>query len=166
MHQQGQRAQTGPQTRNTAKGQSLWAGMMEEGVRNKLGGTRLLPRVRPKFTDLWVHVWGTQTRCVNFVHHPCGILLQPWPPRELPPPLCPGLFAMWLCCFLYNKVESISPPLESMSTWWPALTDRMWRKWCSGGSEAGLLLSFFWKVSALWRSLGAPIVAQGGKETD
>ena len=50
--------------------QILGAGLAEKGVKSKLGGSRLLPRVRPKFEDLWVHVWGVLTQCVNFAHHP------------------------------------------------------------------------------------------------
>ena len=64
-HKQGPKPETQPIFR-----QIFWAGLAEKGVRSKLGGSRLLPRMRPKFADLWVHAWGVLIQCTNFVHHP------------------------------------------------------------------------------------------------
>ena len=64
-HKQGPRPETQPIFM-----QIFWAGLAEKGVRSKLGGSRLLPRMRPKFADLWVHAWGMLIQCMNFVHHP------------------------------------------------------------------------------------------------
>ena len=69
------------------------------------------------------------------------------------------LFAMWLCCFSFQYVESISPPFEYELALWLALVNRMQWVWyfVSSSLSLGILLLFVnkpglacWMVNDTW----------------